>query len=131
MSSSQDGGETWSPPAQVNQDPTHDAFTPSLAAADGTIALTYYDTRADDPSDRSTFLATAWLARSSDGGATWSEEPLGPAFDLKHAKFGDVYFLGDYQGLAAAVTGAFVPFFAIAGTGASDPSDIVVLPTAP
>jgi hypothetical protein len=129
MSVSHDGGRTWSPPAPVNQDRAHDAFTPSLSAAAGTIALSYFDTRTDDPADRSQYFASAWLARSPDGGATWSEDPLGGAFDLKAARFGDVYFLGDYQGLAVTRTGSFVPFFARAAGGGDDPSDIFVRPT--
>src|SRR5262249_61531165 len=45
MSSSRDGGRTWSPAARVNQDERHDAFAPSLTASDRASALTYYDTR--------------------------------------------------------------------------------------
>ena len=127
MSTSLDGGKTWSAPARVNQSATHDAFTPGLAAANGVLTLTYYDLRANDDSDGSRFLASAWLAQSRDGGGSWTESALSEPFDLKQAFFGGVYFIGDYQGLAAAVANDKVlPFFAVTGDSASDPTDIFV-----
>ena len=52
LSRSTDGGLTWSPRIKVNQTPTNipignqQAFTPSVdVAADGTVAVTYYDFR--------------------------------------------------------------------------------------
>jgi len=125
MSTSIDGGKTWSAPAQVNQSKDHDAFTPGLAAANGVLTLTYYDLRANDDSDGSEFLASAWLAQSRDGGKTWTESALSAPFNLKQALFGGVYFIGDYQGLAAAVANnAVQPFFALTGDSSSDPTDI-------
>ena len=73
---STDGGLTWSPTTQVNGDPSVAAFEPAIAVApDGRVAVTYDDLRADDPADATSFLATAWMATSSDGGATWTEAP--------------------------------------------------------
>jgi BNR repeat-like domain len=129
LRTSVDGGLTWSPTIQVNGDPSVAAFEPAIAVApDGRVAVTYDDLRADDPADGTSFLATAWLATSSDGGATWTEEPLTGAFDLRLAEVGGYYFLGDYQGLAVDA-GAFVPFF-VAATGdeANDPTDVFVRP---
>ncbi|MGE5186659.1 MAG: sialidase family protein [Acidobacteriota bacterium] len=120
-----DGGVTWSQPIQANGDPDAFAFTPAIAAGNGGVGLFYYDTRLDDPSSPA-FRVAAWLASSSDRGATWSDERLSSAFDLRPAQPGSSYFLGDYQGLVA--NGAtFVPLFAIAFVE-NDRSDIFVRP---
>ncbi len=127
MASSGDGGMTWTAPAQINQVVSANAFGPVVAArADGAVAVLYYDAREDNPDDATTFKITAWLVTSLDHGATWTEEPLTSAFDLIPAQLGTEYFLGDYQGLAAAGE-VFVPFFA-AAVSADDPSGIVVRP---
>lgn len=127
MSSSRDGGQTWSPPARVNQDERHDAFTPSLTASNGAITLTYYDTRADDDAPSGAFLVNAWIATSRDGGATWDERALTEPFDLRPALIAGSYFLGDYQGLATAGA-SVVAFFTAGGAGAKDPTDVYILP---
>jgi hypothetical protein len=104
----------------VNGAPEAAAFTPSVAvAADGSVGVSYYDFR--DPRG-----ATAWLATSHDGGATWTDEAISDPFSLATTLVGDSYFLGDYQGLAARGD-QFVPLFARA-FAATDPSDIVVRP---
>jgi hypothetical protein len=114
LSRSDDGGLTWSQPAQANQAPLVQAFTPQLAAIPGgALGLSYYDFRDDNPADGSRLLATRWLATSADGGATWKETALGPPFDLRKAPVtNDGLFLGDYQGLARAGT-SLVPFFVL------------------
>lgn len=106
-SRSTDGGATWSAPVRVNADANVPAFTPHVhVAADGMIAVTYYDLRSDTPA-AGTLLADAWLARSTDG-RTWTEERLGTPFDLARAPLaGGQFFLGDYMGLASAA-GAFL-----------------------
>lgn len=116
-----DGGTTWSAPVAINGAPAVPAFTPSLAvAADGTLAVTYYDFR--DAGSSSTMLLTdVWFATSSDGGQSWSETRISGPFDLRLAPRSRGYFLGDYQSLAV-LPGAFVPFFA--QTGGPDISDI-------
>ncbi len=129
MSTSTDGGVTWSAPAQVNQDPSTAAFNPAIAVLpDGTIGVTYDDMRAQDAArDEGMFVATSFLATSHDHGATWTEQALTGGYDLRAAEIGGVYFLGDYQGLA--VSGAsFVPFFAVADAAGTDPTNIMVRP---
>ena len=122
-----DGGVTWSAPSYVNGAPDAAAFTPSIAAAgDGTIGVGYYDLRNASRVDHSSFRVTPWLATSRDGGRTWSDEALSDPFDLRPAQLGEVYFLGDYQGLALA-RGALVPFFVMA-TGSGGPTDVFVRP---
>jgi hypothetical protein len=118
-----DGGLTWSPPVQVNQAPGFAAFTPAVAVTDdGAIGVTFYDRR-DAATDASEFRVTPWLATSYDAGATWTEEPLSEPFDLRRAAIGDVYFLGDYQALAASGT-ELVPLF----VGGTSPTDVFVRP---
>ena len=117
ISSSQNGGLSWSAPARVNAVLSTQAFTPVVAADAGKVAVSYYDLRNDDPKDDAHVLATSWLAVSSDGGATFSESAVGPAFDIRTApKTDDGYFVGDYEGLAA-VNGAFVPLVVLVNNG--------------
>jgi hypothetical protein len=142
LSMSTDGGQTWSVPIQVNQTPTdipdadQQAFIPSVAvAADHTVAVTYYDFRnntsaAGVPTDY-------WLVHASGdfaNAASWTTDEkrltsqadgvTGAPFDLENAaNTSRGYFLGDYQGLAAAGS-SFYALFTQAGSGASDPSNI-------
>ena len=123
---SRDGGLSWSAPALVNGAPDVSAFTPSVAVApDGTVGVTYYDLREANLADGSMFRTAAWLAVSHDGGGTWSDEPLGTAFDLRPAALVNNYFLGDYQGLVTS-GGVFVPFFVGATPGDHDHTDVFV-----
>jgi len=125
LSSSIDGGLTWSTPLQVNRVPNAQAFTPSIAVArSGKLGITYYDLRNDTGSDA--LLATYWLAMSADGGTTWEEASVTGPFDMRPALFGGAYFLGDYQGLVANGDN-FVPFFVGANAGNSaNPTDVFV-----
>ncbi len=138
LSKSLDGGLNWSAPVQVNGAPGSPAFTPAVAvAADGTLGVTYYDLRNDSPVDSGHLLVTQWLATSTDGGATFSDSMVAPAFDLQKAPvaLGRAYFLGDYQGLVHDGS-AFLPFFVgIAGNGPSDvffrPADAAAVSSGP
>lgn len=110
LSSSTDGGLTWSAPIKANASPEGvTAFTPSVeVAADGTVAVTYYDLRNNDDAAA---LPTDYWIRYSDGG-TWSpEEHVAGSFDLTSAPFARGYFLGDYAGLASSGN-SFVLVFA-------------------
>jgi len=127
LSRSTDGGQTWSPPIEVNGAPNAQAFVPAVAVAiDGTVGVAYYDTRDDNPNDQSSFRATEWLALSTDGGQTFTDTRISSGFDLSQSKLGPYYFVGDYQGLATRGTD-FVPLFGV-GVGDIDPSDIFVRP---
>lgn len=127
LATSADGGLTWSAPRRVNGAPTPGVFDPVVAVMpDGTLGVSFFDLRDQDPTDHGSFRAATWLATSHDGGATWAEEPVTEPFDLRSVLLGD-YFLGDYQGLVAAPTG-FVPLFAAANR---DASDVFVRPLGP
>jgi BNR repeat protein len=115
LSTSTDGGLTWSAPVQVNGAPAVEAFRPAVAVGGGgTVAVTYYDFRNDVAADRSHTWTTFWLATSADGGATWRDVPEGGPFDLRTAPDADGWFLGDYTGLVASRAG-FVALFGMGG----------------
>jgi len=117
FSQSTDGGLTWSAPAQINQVPQVQAFTPMVAARGGEVAVTYYDFR-KDTNDPAVLLASYWRIISEDGGRNWSEAPLAEPFDLASAALTDTgYFVGDYEGLVAA-NGRFLSFFVTSAAGA-------------
>jgi hypothetical protein len=70
--SSTDGGQTWSSPQRVNDDPPmprHDQFFPTIAAgSDGAVHVLWLDRR-DDPANK---RYAPYYARSTDGGRTFS-----------------------------------------------------------
>jgi hypothetical protein len=129
LTTSTDGGLTWSTPVRVNADPTVPAFTPAIALArDGTIGVTYYDLRSY-ASGSAALLTDYWLARSGDG-VNWVEVRAGGPFDMGFAPDAGGLFLGDYQALAA-VGNIFLPFFAQANSDADNRSDIMAAVLAP
>jgi hypothetical protein len=125
LSRSADGAQSWSaPPIQVNAVHAAQAFTPVVSAGGGRVAVSYYDTRNDNPTDLSHFMVNAWLAVSTDQGATWQETPLAGPFDMRTAPFAEGYFLGDYQGIAWDGT-SFLAYFAATTGTAADPTAIL------
>ncbi|TXH68378.1 MAG: exo-alpha-sialidase [Lysobacteraceae bacterium] len=126
ISRSNDGGLTWSAPARVNAVAGVPAFTPSVHVnADGVVGVAYYDIRNDTSAP--TLLTDYWLARSSDGGATWTDTRIAGSFDLLTAPNANGFFLGDYQGLSS-IDGEFVPFYARTNNGdTANRTDIVAV----
>jgi hypothetical protein len=137
FSQSLDGGDTWSDPIQVNQTPENipagaqQAFTASVdVAADGTIAVTYYDFRNNTAA---TDLKTDyWLVhchpttpnacaqRANWGDQTDETRLTNAPFDMRQAPLTTTgFFVGDYAGLASAGND-FTPFFS--QPHGSDPS---------
>jgi len=113
LSRSDDGGRHWSKPVQVNTRPKAQAFTPTAnVRQDGTVAISYYDTRNDTP-DPNTMLTSTWLLVSDNGGRAFSESRVAAPFDMRTAPYASGFFVGDYQGLSATLT----PFFVIANSG--------------
>jgi len=114
LSSSSDGGQTWSVPVQVNGDPNVQAFTPTVnVRADGVIAVTYFDLRNNTSPAAATLYADCWMVTSSDGGATFTEQHLSGSFNLDNAPDSGGLFLGDYQSLLSTGSGGnFLPFYA-------------------
>ena len=106
VSSSRDGGETWSAPIRVNDDPLKNGkvqfFTwMSVDPADGAVNVVFYDRR--DTSGASTKLI---MARSIDGGRTFVNHQIDqPAFVCDPS-----VFFGDYSNISA-YNGRVVPIF--------------------
>jgi len=121
LSRSTDAGLTWSAPVRVNKT-TNDAaaFTPSVAvAANGTVAVTYYDFRNNTPAAGA--LTDYWIVHCHSDcarAASWgSEARISPSsFDIETAPVARGFFLGDYQGLTS-VGNQFLPFFIQANSG--------------
>jgi hypothetical protein len=134
FSMSTDGGLNWSEPIKVNQTPTNippanqQAFVPSVAVADnGTVAITYYDFRNNTPD--ADLPADYWLVHASGdftNPASWQSDEkrmTDASFNMANAPVSRGFFLGDYQGLAAAGN-SFYALFAQAGANSNDPSSI-------
>jgi hypothetical protein len=135
FSMSTDGGLTWSDPIKVNQTPTNipagnqQAFTPNVAVnSNGTVAVSYYDFRNNDANPG--LPTDYWLVHADSNftdPSSWSANELrltNASFNMENAApTSRGYFLGDYEGLAAAGT-SFYALFAQAGADSSDPSNI-------
>jgi hypothetical protein len=125
FSMSRDGGMNWSTAIPVNQTPSNiapgnrQALLPSVAvAADGTIGVSYYDFRFNDPQPG--LPTDMWLVqwnpargKPPTNPSNWGDEVrlTHNSFDLEKAitRFG-AYFLGDYEGLTT-VRNDFVAAF--------------------
>jgi hypothetical protein len=125
ISRSTDGGHSWSAPVKVNHTPSGtQAFTAAVhVAANGDVAVTYYDFRNDSPGD--TPLSTDyWIVHHHasdpfDSAHFGDENRLTPAsFNMRTAPYAGGYFLGDYEGLDSFGS-TFTPFF-VQATG-TDP----------
>jgi hypothetical protein len=125
ISRSTDGGQSWSEPVKVNHTPAGvQAFTPSVhVAANGDVAVTYYDFRSDSSGDAA--LSTDyWIvhhhaADPFDTAHFSNENRLTPSsFNMRTAPYALGYFLGDYEGLDS-FGNTFTPFF-VQATG-TDP----------
>jgi hypothetical protein len=129
LSTSADGGRTWTEPVQANRTPVGvPAFLPSVAfALDGTLGVSYYDLR-NRPVGAPALTTDAWLATCTvvcDTATGWHETHLGGPFDTAKAPDSDGPFLGDYTGLAGIGPGRFRAFFVEADPGtADDPTDV-------
>jgi hypothetical protein len=131
ISTSTDGGKTWSTPAAVSKTPTSTpAFTTIVAVnSGGTVAVTYYDMRNPDHNTTEVLPTDYWIVTSTDHGASFPNETrITPtSFDMSIAPNAGGLFLGDYEGLD--VNGkAFVPFF-IQTVNSSNPTDVFTTST--
>jgi hypothetical protein len=132
---STDGGVTWGSPAggsadplRVNQDTVkngHDQWFPFVQVGPGgRVDVMFYDRR-DDFFNR---LAHVYLARSGDGGASWTEIRVTDFPSNMNWAFEDGLFIGDYNGLAIAPDGTSYPFWTDArrGTPRGRQSDVML-----
>ncbi|OGU63283.1 MAG: hypothetical protein A2W30_03240, partial [Ignavibacteria bacterium RBG_16_36_9] len=95
LSISSNGGNTWSTAARVNNDPIGNGkvqYWPSIAISElGEIVILFYDTR----NTTSNNIIEAYIARSTDGGSTFTNELVSTQPSPTNIPNGDVRF-GDY-----------------------------------
>lgn len=106
VASSSDGGETWSAPVRVNDDPLKNGkaqfFTwMAVDPVDGSVNTVFYDRR-----DTEGTLTRLTMARSTDGGRTFVNHKI----DQEPFACNDKVFFGDYSGIAA-YAGRVVPIY--------------------
>jgi hypothetical protein len=106
LMSSRDGGQTWTTPSRVNDDPVKNGkaqfFTwMSVDPVDGAVNIVFYDRR--DTKGASTGLV---LARSVDGGRSFVNHKI----PLEPFACNTQVFFGDYSGISA-YGGSVVPVF--------------------
>ena len=104
--SSRDGGETWTAPVRVNDDPPRNGkvqfFTwMSVDPTDGSVNMIFYDRR-----DTKGALTELTLARTADGGRTFVNYKI----DVLPFACDPKVFFGDYSGISA-YGGRVVPIF--------------------
>ena len=123
MSSSTDGGTTWTAAVEVSTRSGRAAFTPSIAvASDGTVGVTYYDFRTLTASNTATLPTDYWFKSSKDGFSTDSH--LAGSFDMMTAPNARGFFIGDYEGLSTSGR-SFRPFFVATNSGnTANPTDV-------
>ncbi len=102
---STNGGTTWSSGVRVNQDAFGNGKKQYMGAIrvdeSGGVNVVYYDTRNVPTNDS----AEVWMARSTDGGVTFTEMKVGDKF--RHAPTGlpnvNSQYAGDYIGITSAL----------------------------
>ncbi|MBM3984713.1 MAG: exo-alpha-sialidase [Planctomycetes bacterium] len=118
MSTSSDQGQTWTPSVVVNAGDTTRAdqvFPGIVADRKGNVNLVYYDRRLDP----NNFLLWTWVARSSDGGATFREVRASDVgWNHFPTEFGGT-FIGDYHDLDQTPSGV-APFWCDGRSGTQD-----------
>ncbi|MGI8967543.1 MAG: sialidase family protein [Chloroflexota bacterium] len=112
ISSSKNGGGTWSTPQEIPSPAGDEIFGPSLAVTTGGAVGVAYYTLPQSAGKPLSAPTQYWLSISHDHARHFDQPtPLGGPFDPKRAPLNGS-FLGDYQGLAAGAS--FYPFFAMA-----------------
>jgi hypothetical protein len=133
LSSSSDGGSTWSAAVRVNTPTGRPAFNPAIQVnSAGVVGVTYYDFRNLAAGNTATLPTDFWFKSSFDGGVTFGADThvSGP-FDMKTAPVAEGYFIGDYTGLDVIQT-SFLPFFMQTNSGnAANRTDVFAASVAP
>jgi hypothetical protein len=113
ISTSKDGGATWSAPKRVSKPTGEPAFTATVAVLDsGHVAVTYYQFGTTALGSEPTTYFIKKFAKSAvtsnnpdsiDTGVTATA--VGGSFNMLDAPFAGGYFVGDYEALLATGTG--------------------------
>ncbi|HEV2259225.1 MAG TPA: sialidase family protein [Streptosporangiaceae bacterium] len=123
ISTSTNGGSTWTTPAVISTVTGTPAFTPTVAVnSAGVVGVTYYDLRNLPAGDTTTLPTDYWFTASSDQGKTFSASlRITPtSFDMLTAPNAGGFFVGDYEALGVNGT-AFMPFFVQAEPASTTP----------
>ncbi|HKB87379.1 MAG TPA: T9SS type A sorting domain-containing protein [Ignavibacteriaceae bacterium] len=119
LSKSTDGGETWSAALRINNDPVsngRDQYWPWITVAEsGEVDLIFYDTR----NTANNSIIEAYLARSTDGGQTFTNELISTQPSPTSTPNSDVRF-GDYIGIDAYGGNIVVPVWTDERAGGTD-----------
>jgi len=112
ITSSSNGGASWSTPTAIVGPSTLPLFTPTVAVdSKGNVAVTYYDSGSLSPTNTATWPIDVKVIYSKDGvNFTAPQEVAGP-FDLMSAPVARGFFLGDYEGLQSTGTKSFIAMF--------------------
>jgi BNR/Asp-box repeat len=107
---SDDGGTTWSAETKVHDDAGGAyQFHPAIqVAANGTVGVSFYDTRDDNVLDHKT---NRYWTFSTDGGVTWAANQKVSSAQSDESGVGDANDYGDYEGTDAGVTNRGIHFF--------------------
>ena len=126
---STDGGTTWSAPVRINNDdPTLgiDQWFPAVDVdSTGAVWVSYYDRRRDDRN----FLIDTYVARSADGGRTWSNRRATATQFAPVTGWQDVVvnpaYMGDYIAITTDATGRHRGAIAAWGDNALGDANVV------
>ena len=130
ISTSTDGGKTWSAPTPVSTPTGKPAFTPAVAVnSAGVVGVTYYDFRNLPAGDTTDLPTDYWFTSSTDNFGT-SVRITPQSFDMLNAPFAGGFFVGDYEALTNIGT-SFVPFFVQTNTGTSNRTDVFTTSVTP
>jgi len=117
MSTSSNGGATWSAPKRVDTPNGEPAFTATVAAAsDHTVGVTYYQFGPTSLGSEPTkyfikkFSPAAVTAASPGSLESVAATTVAGPFNMLDAPFARGYFVGDYEALGSIGT-SFQPFF--------------------
>ena len=119
LSTSTNGGETWSAPIQVNTNTPSDrpGFTPMVRVnSAGVVGVTYYDFRSLPAGDKTDLPTDYWFRTVTSTLSLGDETHITGPFDMLTAPFARGFFVGDYEGLDTSGT-TFHPFFVAANSG--------------
>lgn len=129
LSTSSDGGITWTSPIRANKHTGRPAFVPTVAVKpNGTVGVSYYDFRTLVDGNTTTLPTTAALHQFAPAlAADLGDLVLTKPFDAMQApQKDDGWFLGDYQGLVSDATG-FRAVLAVTTSQPRNPTDIIAV----
>jgi hypothetical protein len=130
LSSSRDGGKTWTSPTRVSR-AGDQAFIPTVAVTPGgVLGIAYFE--APRVHTRQRAPVQYWIALSRNGGRTFERRPVGRPFSFRQAPLlkgvpelaaPPGLFLGDYMGIDAS-DGRFHLAFVTANNSSSNRTDV-------